>query len=246
MESSLIFSQLEQHDLTLTSMFIRLLLALVLGGLLGMEREQRGRPAGFRTYMLVCLGATLTMLLSQFEALMLDTRWFELASEIGVRTDVSRFGAQVINGIGFLGAGTIIVTDHQEVEGLTTAAGLWAAACMGLAIGAGFYECTLFGFVLILVCAKVFSHIEGALLARARNMNIYTEFSSLGELPAMIQEIKARGIQIFDVDVAYGDHNASNHPTAVLSMTLPHRQSHDQVLADISKLSGICVIKELL
>lgn len=86
--------------------------------------------------MLVCLGAALTMLLSQYEYYMVTHEWAQLASEVGIRTDVSRFGAQVINGIGFLGAGTIIVTGRQEVKGLTTAAGLWASACMGLAIRA--------------------------------------------------------------------------------------------------------------
>ena len=122
------------------SVMLRLLLAMIIGGCIGLERGRKRRPAGFRTYMLVCLGAALTVLLSQYEFTMVQGPWRELAQQIGIKTDVSRFGAQVINGIGFLGAGTILVTGHQQVTGLTTAAGLWASACTGLAVGAGFYE----------------------------------------------------------------------------------------------------------
>lgn len=126
------------RELNFVSVALRLLLSALIGFSLGLERGRKRRPAGCRTYMLVCMGATLTLLLSQYEYIMVTTKWASIASEIGLRTDVSRFGAQVINGVGFLGAGTILVTGRREVKGLTTAAGLWASACMGLAIGAGF------------------------------------------------------------------------------------------------------------
>ena len=116
------------------SVVLRLALAMLLGGCIGLERERKRRPAGFRTYMLVCLGATLTVLLSLYEFTMVTGPWSDICAEIGIKTDVSRFGAQVINGIGFLGAGTILVTGRQQVKGLTTAAGLWASACTGLAV----------------------------------------------------------------------------------------------------------------
>ena len=131
------------REMNFVSVMFRLILAMVCGGMIGLERGRKRRPAGFRTYMLVCLGAALTMLLSQYEFAMVMGPWKGIAQELGMKTDVSRFGAQVINGIGFLGAGTILVTGRQEVKGLTTAAGLWASACMGLAIGAGFYECVV-------------------------------------------------------------------------------------------------------
>ena len=122
---------------------VRLTVAMICGGIIGLERGRRRRPAGFRTHMLVCMGAALTMLIGQYVA----TRLAADPSLAGRTTDVARLGAQVINGIGFLGAGTIIVTGRQEVKGLTTAAGLWASACMGLAIGAGFYLGALLGGV---------------------------------------------------------------------------------------------------
>lgn len=125
------------REMNFVSVMFRLILAMVCGGMIGLERGRKRRPAGFRTYMLVCLGAALTMLLSQYEFAMVMGPWKDIAVELGMKTDVSRFGAQVINGIGFLGAGTILVTGRQQVKGLTTAAGLWASACTGLAVGAG-------------------------------------------------------------------------------------------------------------
>ena len=158
------------RQLNLVSMVLRIVLAMLMGGLVGFERERKRRPAGFRTYMLVALGAALTMILSQYLNLMLNTQWAAIAE--GSKTDVSRFGAQVINGVGFLGAGTIIVTGRQEVKGLTTAAGLWASACMGLAIGAGFYECMIVGILLIELCMRVLPFVENWIMAKARNLNI--------------------------------------------------------------------------
>ena len=101
------------RELNFVSVALRLLLSAVIGFSLGMERGRKHRPAGCRTYMLVCMGATLTLLLSQYEYYMLTHDWYDLALEVGIRTDVSRFGAQVINGVGFLGAGTILVTGRR-------------------------------------------------------------------------------------------------------------------------------------
>ena len=120
---------------SLAALVIKLVLAVILGGSIGLERGRKRRPAGFRTHILVCMGATLAMCISRY-----------CVETLGITVDVSRLGAQVINGIGFLGAGTIIVTRRQEVKGLTTAAGLWACACMGLAVGAGFFECAIIAF----------------------------------------------------------------------------------------------------
>ena len=130
---------------------LRLAVAMFCGGAIGLERGKKRRPAGFRTHMLVCIGATLAMLVSQYLSMMETTFWAALVSPNAPKTDLSRLGAQVINGIGFLGAGTIIVTGRQEVKGLTTAAGLWASACMGLAIGAGFVELAFFALQTLLI-----------------------------------------------------------------------------------------------
>ena len=117
------------RELNIITIVLRLLLASLLGGLIGLERERRDRPAGLRTYIIVCLGACMSSLVGQFAV-----------NTLGFDSDPLRLGAQVISGIGFLGAGTILVRERFMVTGLTTAAGLWTTAVIGLALGIGFYE----------------------------------------------------------------------------------------------------------
>ena len=233
------------REVNIWSVMLRLTVAMAFGGLIGMERGKKRRAAGFRTYMLVCLGAALTMLLSQYEYGMLTSVWSQTASQVGIRTDVSRFGAQVINGIGFLGAGTIIVTGRQEVKGLTTAAGLWASACMGLAIGAGFYECVLLAFLLIFLSIRLLPYLENFVVENARNMNIYVEFESLDDVGAIIGRIKAQDVQIYEVDIDHGREEKLRNPSAVFSIRLNHKQMHTQVLAAISELETVRTIDEI-
>ena len=120
------------REMSFLSVLIRLLLVVLCGGVIGIEREYKRRPAGFRTHILICLGAAMTTLTSQYMYLCM-----------GYFTDMARLGAQVIAGIGFIGAGTIIVTRRQRVKGLTTAAGLWTTAIIGLTLGAGYFEAGL-------------------------------------------------------------------------------------------------------
>ena len=233
------------RELSTVSVLLRLVLAMLFGGMIGLERGKKGRAAGFRTYMLVCLGAALTMLLSQYEYYMLTHDWAELAAEIGLRTDVSRFGAQVVNGIGFLGAGTIIVTGRQEVKGMTTAAGLWASACTGLAIGAGCYECVLLACLLISLVIRVLPHVENYVVENARNMNIYVEFNSLDDVGDILNRIKSQNVQIYDVELNHGREEKSRHPSAVFSFRLNQKQMHTQVLAAIAELESVRTIDEI-
>lgn len=233
------------REMNVASVLLRLTVAMLFGGFIGLERERKRRPAGFRTYMLVCLGAALTMLLSQYESYMVTHAWHETAMEIGLRTDVSRFGAQVINGIGFLGAGTIIVTGKQEVKGLTTAAGLWASACMGLAIGAGFYECVALCFALIFLVIRLLPFIETAIIENARNMNIYVEFQSLDDVGEIINRIKSQDVQIYEVEIERGREERSRNPSAIFFIRMNQKQAHTRVLAAISELESVYAIDEI-
>ena len=233
------------REMNMASVLLRLVLAMLFGGMIGLERGRKRRAAGFRTYMLVCLGAALTVILSQYEYVMITTRWAAQAAEIGIRTDVSRFGAQVINGIGFLGAGTILVTGHQEVKGVTTAAGLWASACMGLAIGAGFYECVVLGFLLIFLCIRILPSIESWIIENAQDMNIYVEFQTLDDVGEIINRIKAHDVQIYDVELDHGRTEKFRNPSAVFSIRLNQKQSHTRVLAAISELESVYTIDEI-
>lgn len=233
------------RQMNMASVLLRLMLAMLFGGMIGLERGRKRRAAGFRTYMLVCLGAALTVILSQYEYVMVTTRWADLAAEIGIRTDVSRFGAQVINGIGFLGAGTIIVTGRQEVKGVTTAAGLWASACMGLAIGAGFYECVLLGFILIFLCIRILPIIENWVIENAQDMNIYVEFQTLDDVGEIINRIKTQDVQIYDVEIDRGREEKFRNPSAVFSIRMNQKRSHTRVLAAISELESVYIIDEI-
>ncbi len=233
------------RQMSFASVSVRLLLSAVIGFSLGLERGRKRRPAGCRTYMLVCMGATLTMLLSQYEYALLSTRWYDLAVEIGIRTDVSRFGAQVINGVGFLGAGTILVTGRREVKGLTTAAGLWASACMGLAIGAGFYECVLLGAVLIFFSMRYLPAIETMMVERAPFLNLYVAFESLDNIGSVIGRIKELDVQILDVEIDHGRGSDSDTPSVVFSLRLGKRQPHAELMVALSELECVYTVEEM-
>jgi putative Mg2+ transporter-C (MgtC) family protein len=147
---------------------IRILIALACGGIIGYEREHKNRPAGLRTHMLVCIGAALVMIVSQY----LFTKYSP-----GV-TDPARLGAQVISGIGFLGAGTII-RDRFSVKGLTTAATLWVVACIGLAVGSGYYLMGIIVTGIIFLTLILFRKLERILkVKRSRaKLKITAEYS---------------------------------------------------------------------
>ena len=233
------------RELNLASVFLRLALAMFFGGMIGIEREKKRRPAGFRTYMLVCLGATLAGIISQYNYVMINTVFADIASEIGRNTDVTRIGAKVIGGVGFLGAGTIIVTDRQEVKGLTTAAGLWASACMGLAIGAGFYECVILAFLLMFLCIRLLPYLENYMVERARNMNLYIEYASFDNIGLIIGKIKAQGAQIYEVNIDRSSERKGQYPSAVFTIRLAPNTHHAQVIAAISELDDVMTIDEI-
>lgn len=222
------------RELNMVSVIVRLLIAMLLGGFIGMERGRKRRAAGFRTYMLVCIGAALTMLLGQYQAAMFVSS-----------SDVSRYGAQVINGIGFLGAGTIMLTGRREVKGLTTAAALWACACMGLAIGAGFYECVLLGLVLIFLCVRVLPLLEAELRKRSRNLNIYVEFSVMQDIRQITGCLRQLGVTVVDVEIEPGEKAIRQTPSAIFALRLKRKQSHAEVLSAVFQLEHIHKIDEL-
>jgi putative Mg2+ transporter-C (MgtC) family protein len=232
------------RELNMGSMILRILLAMLMGGVIGLDREKKGRPAGFRTYMLVSLGAAITVILSQYLNLMLDTSLADAFGTVGQRTDVARLGASVISGIGFIGTGTIMVTARHEIKGLTTASCLWASACMGLAIGAGFYECFFVGFVLIALSINVLPALEHLIVSNARNMNIYAVIDSMEHLGPVISRMKADGLQLYEVELDKNE-PGERKLSGTFCIRLPHRQSHADLLAKLSALDGVLAIEEV-
>ncbi len=232
------------RELNLWSMMLRIVLAMLMGGVIGLERERKGRAAGFRTYMLVALGAAVTVILSQYLDQMLNSFMKDAYDAVKSRTDVVRLGTQVISGVGFLAAGTVIVTGKLEVTGLTTAAGLWASACMGLAAGAGFIECVLVSFLLIVLSISVLPAIETLVLNRSRNMMLYVETENILQLSAIINYIKREDIRIFSVEIS-DKPNSFDGVSAVLDMRLPIHLYHAELVAALSTLNGVVSIDEV-
>ncbi|MBR0153591.1 MAG: MgtC/SapB family protein, partial [Lachnospiraceae bacterium] len=128
--------------------FLRMFLACLSGTLIGLERSAKNRPAGFRTHILVCIGGAMASMISLYVYL-----------DLNLPADISRIGASVVSGLGFIGAGTIIITKKKTIKGLTTAAGLWACGILGLAIGAGYYELGILGTLMILFVETVLAHV---------------------------------------------------------------------------------------
>ncbi|MCI9155651.1 MAG: MgtC/SapB family protein [Lawsonibacter sp.] len=228
------------------SVLLRLTLAVLCGGLIGINREHKRRPAGFRTYMLVCLGAALTGILSQYLWVMINTQWAQVSALLDKKVDVSRIGAKAIGGVGFLGAGTILVTEQWEVKGLTTAAGLWASACLGLAIGAGFYEGVLLGFFAIFLSIKVLPYIEDTILAYSRNMNLYVELVSMERLKDFIALLRSKNIQIYDMEFdRQRGRRKGDRGGLVLYLRLPRSQSHPRLMTELSYSPDVDTIDEI-
>ena len=226
-------------------MMLRVVLAMIVGGVIGLERERKGRAAGFRTYMLVALGAAVTVILSQYLSAMLDSFMSDAYAIVGQRTDVVRLGTQVISGVGFLAAGTVIVTGKQEVTGLTTAAGLWASACMGLAVGAGFIECVLVSFLLIILSIHVLPAIESMILNHSRNMLLYVETENILQLSAIINYIKREEIRIFSLEINREKPEQLDGVSAVLDIRLLIHLYHAELIAALSTLNGVITIDEV-
>ena len=219
-------------------MGLRLVLAAALSGVIGINREHHEWAAGLRTHMLVCVGAALTMLVSTYG-------FQDVLGRPAIVLDPSRIGAQVISGIGFIGTGTILVTSRNEVKGLTTASGLWASACMGLAIGAGFYEGMFIGFILILLSMTLLPLVENVVLSGARNMNIYIELDSIENLGGVVNRMKADGLSLYDIEIDREQHGSISQINGLFSVRLPKKQPHTEILAMLSTLDGIIAIDEV-
>ena len=147
--------------------------------------------------------------------------------------------------IGFLGAGTIIITGHQQIKGLTTAAGLWASACMGLAIGAGFYIGALVGCLLILVTIIAFSKLESFILSHSRNMNVFVEFERVDAVTHILANLNEHNVKVFDVEITKQKNSGTSYPNAIFSIKIPRKTSHASILAAIAQVDTVRSIEEL-
>lgn len=220
------------QDVNLVSTVVRLGLALILGGMLGMERGRKRRPAGLRTYMIVCIGSALVMITSQYMMAVFGTG------------DPARMGAQVISGIGFLGVGTIMITSRQ-VRGLTTAAGLWAAACIGLAVGIGFYSGAIICAVFVLIVMTVMSGWDAKLQLRSKQINFFAEFLSMDDVGKFIDMIRQKGYKLHDLELNRGKSSVDDLVGVTFWVELDRKMDHVEVIREFSGFPGVKYLDEL-
>ena len=221
------------RDFSVMAVMFRVILAVICGGLIGLEREYKRRPAGFRTHILICLGAAMTTLTSQY-----------LVLEMHYYTDPARLGAQVIAGVGFIGAGTIIVTKRKQVKGLTTAAGLWTSAIVGLCCGAAFFEGAVLATVIILVAELAFVKLEYSVFRSSRTFNLYVEYTGAQNLGSIVDTIKNNGVYIKDIEITKNE-NSDKQACAIFSLQMPKKQSHQELITLLTNIDGVNTVEEL-
>lgn len=223
------------HEVNIISISVRILLAMIMGGILGFERGLKNRPAGFRTYMLVCIGSTLVMITNQYMC----------QTFIGFDIDPARLGAQVVSGIGFLGAGTIIVTNRNQIRGLTTAAGLWVAACLGLAIGIGFYSGAIIGGIAIVI-AMIFLHkVDEKIRTGGKLLDIYVEFDNITHISSFMNFLKDNNLEVQDMLLNKGEIPGMDSIALVITLKSNKKMHHTYVIELLSHAQGIQYIEEI-
>ena len=221
------------REVTYLAVLLRILAAVLLGGILGLDRGLKNRPAGLRTYMLVCVGACLVMLTNQYVCQVFGTG------------DPVRMGAQVVSGIGFLGAGTIIVTQRSQIKGLTTAAGLWTAAGVGLSLGVGFYEAAFIGGIAIFTVMTLLQRLDNRMHRNAKRLDVYIELSGDMSLGSFLKNVRDRGIDISDIQREQASDSASGSRGYIATLKTGKRGNHWEILETIQKLPGVTLLEEL-
>ena len=223
----------ELRELTLLSVILRIVAAILLGGLIGFERGLKNRAAGLRTYMLVCIGACIVMMTNQY------------VSQVFGTEDIVRMGAQVVSGIGFLGAGTIIVTSHNRIKGLTTAAGLWAAACIGLSIGIGFYEVAVIGALAIVLVLALLHMWDAHMRRNTRSVEVYVELEPGISMGEFLKTARSEDVNFSNVNLQI-ELNVGGSGLAILATVKAKKRSErEELVSSVRKLKGVRYCEEV-
>ena len=221
------------REVTVTEIILRVLISVAIGGLIGLERGMKNRPAGLRTYMLVCVGACVVMLTYQYTY---------QVYQVG---DTVRMGAQVISGIGFLGAGTIVVTSRNQIKGLTTAAGLWTAGGIGLAIGIGLYEVALAASVAVFIILTVLHQLDFRVRKKAHILEAYVELNQQTHLGNFLKEARDRGLEPSNVQLDHEDVVSGSQLSFIVTIKGKKSQNQDAMFTQLRKLEGVEYIEIL-
>lgn len=211
---------------------VRLALAVFIGGVIGYEREHQNRPAGFRTHTLVCIGATVISMIQQStiaEVSMLIKDSSVLSG--GLKSDIGRMGAQVISGVGFLGAGTII-RDKGSVKGLTTAASLWAVACIGLAVGLGYYFLSIASALVVFVALVTFKRIDRRIIQKSNIVDINIVFTNRKKLIQHLEEyFSSNDIKVRKIEYVTKEEGEAN--STIYTIIIPRTNSRTTAISKI-------------
>ena len=218
---------MELRELTYLAIALRIFSAVILGGLIGLERGLKNRAAGLRTHMLVCVGACLIMVTNQF-----------IYQTTGTGDPV-RMGAQVISGIGFLGAGTIMVTRRHQVKGLTTAAGLWTAAGVGLALGIGFYEAAAMGSLAVFIVMTLMQKMDNRVHRKTKDFDLFVELTPTLSFGNFLKEMRQLEIEVAEVQKEPSTDAESGNRAYLLAMRTKDRRLHMDVLEEIQNIEGV-------
>lgn len=214
---------MELREVTYWAVILRITAAFLMGGILGLERGLKQRPAGLRTHMLVGVGACMIMLTNQYIYQVFGTG------------DPVRMGAQVVSGIGFLGAGTIVVTKHSQIRGLTTAAGLWSTAAVGLATGIGFYEAALMGTLIIVLTLTVLSRLDSRMHKKTRCFEVYVELEPNISLGMFLDAIRGKGITIEDIQMEPNRNMEDGRRCFMLVLITNRRIGSPEIMAQLQE-----------
>jgi len=220
-------------QVNMASIAFRLILSIILCGAIGMERGLRNRPAGFMTYLLVGCGSALIMITNQYIA------------TIYTNVDPTRMASQVVSGIGFLGAGTIITTSKNEIRGLTTAAGLWAAAAVGLAVGIGFYGGAIIGSIFIIFSLMYLKKIDLYIKTHAKTMEIYLEYNEEFSMQNLSLYTEQSCYEIFDMEAGKIKTLTGEFGTLTFDVNFHHKVNHIKIIEEIRQLPGILYVREV-
>ena len=208
------------ESITWYGVIVRLVIAMIFGGIVGFERQNNNQSAGFRTHIILTVASALAMLTNQF-----------IIERFGTG-DISRIGAGVVSGVGFLGAGTIIITSRNRIKGLTTAAGLWACSCLGIAIGAGFYTAAICGLI-IYVFALLLQPLESKLAKFSKYVNLHIEFDDPKKIQSFINYLRGNNIKLISLN-----HNEHYNDTGIYAysalLSLPRGTKKESITADLN------------
>ena len=231
------------NKLTVEVVSLRLLLAVVFGGIVGYTREKDNKPAGFRTHILVCFGAAvISMVQDQLRLNILELASINLKLSGVIKTDLGRLGAQVVSGIGFLGAGSIMKEKGETVGGMTTAAGIWATGCAGLGIGWGFYNLAIPAIVFMLVIIVIFKKFEPKIVKKTKLLKFEVKFledkSYAKGLLATYEVFNQKLIKITQID--------KNQPenTAIFTVNMDEKIDISDIIVSLSAIKAVEVVKE--